>query len=133
MRRFLESLWFDTKSTLFQQVIIVYSTLHLYFFIGFRGAVFTYSSATIEIIGKLEIEYIANKADQPMLIYANIHGGLEELRKKAEERNEIGPVIMVAGPKHVGKTALCKLLCNYAVRETSPVLYVDLDVSMVRK
>lgn len=52
------------------------------------------------------------------------------MRKKAEERNEVGPVIMIAGPKHVGKTALCKILCNYAIRETSPVLYVDLDVNM---
>ena len=66
------------------------------------------------------------------------------MRKKAKELNEAGPIIMskclytfnesihlVTGPKHVGKTSLCKLLCNYGVREMSQLLYVDLDPNVV--
>lgn len=54
-----------------------------------------------------------------------------ELRNTAKGNpDQIGPIVMVAGPKHVGKTTLCKILCNYAIRETSQVLYVDLDVNM---
>ncbi|KAI6176244.1 hypothetical protein M3Y97_00777500 [Aphelenchoides bicaudatus] len=98
---------------------------------GFRGAIFTYSTATIEIVGGLEIEYIASKADQPMLIYANIHGGLMEMRNKAKEsKDQTGPIVMITGPKNVGKTSLAKILCNYAIREVSQLVYVDLDVNM---
>lgn len=54
------------------------------------------------------------------------------MRKNAVEKNDIGPIIMITGPKHVGKTTLCKLLCNYSIREMSQLLFVDLDVNLVR-
>lgn len=53
------------------------------------------------------------------------------MRKIAAEKNESGPKVMIVGPKHVGKTTLCKLLCNYAIRDSSQLIYIDLDTNMV--
>jgi len=39
-----------------------------------------------------------------------------------------GPRLLVAGPIDVGKTTLCRILCNYAVRQGRTPIYVDLDV-----
>ena len=39
---------------------------------------------------------------------------------------------MVAGPVDVGKSTLCKLLSNYAVRLGRRPVFVDLDVGQVR-
>ena len=36
---------------------------------------------------------------------------------------------MVVGPQDVGKTTVCRLLVNYAVRQSRRPIYVDLDVS----
>ncbi|KAI6238910.1 Protein CLP1-like protein [Aphelenchoides fujianensis] len=93
---------------------------------GFRGAIYTHTSARIEVTGVLEIEYIATK-NQPMLAYVNVHAGITELREKTAD-GQSGPVVMITGPKCVGKSTLCKVLCNYAVRATTPVVFVDLDV-----
>lgn len=55
-----------------------------------------------------------------------------EMRKKASENpDQTPPTVMITGPKHVGKTSLAKILCNYAVREASQVVFVDLDVNTV--
>jgi polynucleotide 5'-kinase involved in rRNA processing len=53
---------------------------------------------------------------------------LEQLRKKAETDNSRGPVTMVVGPMDVGKSTLCRLLLNYAVRMGRRPICVDLDV-----
>ena len=39
-----------------------------------------------------------------------------------------GPVVMIVGPTDSGKTSLCKLLVNYAVRMGRRPVFVDLDV-----
>ena len=38
---------------------------------------------------------------------------------------------LVAGPTDVGKSTLCRILCNYAIREGRTLQYVDLDVGQV--
>ncbi|KAI6185502.1 Protein CLP1-like protein [Aphelenchoides besseyi] len=95
---------------------------------GFRGAIYTHTKAEIEITGNLEVEYIAPE-NKPMLSYVNVHAALKEIRDTiTPDSNETGPIVMVTGPKHVGKSTLCKILCNYAVRDVTPVIFVDLDV-----
>jgi len=42
-----------------------------------------------------------------------------------------GPRLMITGPTDVGKTTLCRILCNYAVREGRSPLYIDLDIGQV--
>lgn len=39
-----------------------------------------------------------------------------------------GPRVVVAGPTDVGKSSLCRMLLNWAVRAGSQPTYVDLDV-----
>lgn len=101
---------------------------------GFRAAIFTYKGALIEVVGKTESIYIAQQT--PMIIYLNTHAALESLRKSAEAQlladplnsPARGPRMLVAGPTDVGKTTLCRILCNYAVREGRTPLFVDLDI-----
>lgn len=61
-------------------------------------------------------------------MYLNAHAALEQLRKKAETDNNRGPVTMIVGPLDVGKSTLCRLLLNYAVRMGRRPIFVDLDV-----
>jgi len=70
--------------------------------------------------------------ETPMLMYLNTHAALEQLRQKAEEargkENARGPICMLVGPTDVGKSTVCRLLLNYAVRLGRKPIYVDLDV-----
>lgn len=63
-----------------------------------------------------------------MVQYVNCHAALEQFRQEAEERDKRGPVVMVVGPMDVGKSTLCRILLNYAVRVGRRPLYADLDV-----
>lgn len=66
----------------------------------------------------------------------NTHGALESQRESANTQlmaippnpSARGPRLLVAGPTDVGKSTLCRILCNYAVREGRTPLYVDLDI-----
>ncbi|KAL3098008.1 hypothetical protein niasHT_027553 [Heterodera trifolii] len=100
---------------------------------GFRAAIFTYKGALIEVVGRTDSAYIAQQT--PMIIYLNTHAALESMRKNAETQlvadrtsSARGPRLLVAGPTDVGKSTLCRILCNYAVREGRTPLYVDLDI-----
>ena len=101
---------------------------------GVRIGIFTYKGALIEVVGKTESAYIAQQT--PMVMYLNAHFALETMREKAEEEltkaepnlSARGPCIMIAGPMDVGKSTLCRILCNYAVREGRTPTYVDLDI-----
>lgn len=63
-----------------------------------------------------------------MVQYVNCHAALEQFRQEAEERDKRGPVVMIVGPMDVGKSTLCRILLNYAVRVGRRPLYADLDV-----
>jgi polyribonucleotide 5'-hydroxyl-kinase len=78
--------------------------------------------------GNTEDAYIS--VETPMLFYVNIHTALEQMRCKAEKNNEFrGPRVMIVGPDDVGKSTLCKMLLNWAVRVGRSPIFVDLDVS----
>jgi polyribonucleotide 5'-hydroxyl-kinase len=81
-----------------------------------------------------------------MRSYANLHIALEQMRVCAlshlqgtsvpprEKSNWDPPRVLVVGPEHSGKTTVCKILTNYAVRagqNWSPFL-VNVDPSEVR-
>lgn len=93
---------------------------------GAKFAVFTYHGCQILILGKLEVQPYTSK-ETPMIMYLNIHAGLEQMRVGADTSGS-GPVTMVVGPTDVGKSTLCRLLLNYAVRNGRRPLFVDLDV-----
>ena len=81
-----------------------------------------------------------------MRTYANLHVALEQMRVSAlshirgisvpprEKSNWDPPRVLVVGPEHSGKTTVCKILTNYAVRagqNWSPY-FVNVDPSEVR-
>ncbi|KHJ84046.1 hypothetical protein OESDEN_16243 [Oesophagostomum dentatum] len=98
-----------------------------------RVAVFSWKGASVELIGPTNSAYVAEHT--PMVIYLNTHAALEQLRQHSEEQatvegaeNPKGPRIMLVGPMDVGKTTVCRILCNYAVRQGRSPVYIDLDV-----
>lgn len=96
------------------------------FHTGAKVAVFTYHGCTLTVKGEMDVHYIAKET--PMLQYLNSHAALEQIRCAAEEQNEIGPVVMVVGPCDVGKSTVCKIFLNYAVKQGRTPIFVDLDV-----
>lgn len=76
--------------------------------------------------GTTDIIYVAK--DTPMIQYINCHSALEQMRVHAEEKNTQGPISMIVGPTDVGKSTLCRIFLNYAVRMGRRPIYVDLDV-----
>ncbi|XP_074653182.1 polyribonucleotide 5'-hydroxyl-kinase Clp1-like [Tubulanus polymorphus] len=90
-----------------------------------KVAVFTWHGCLITLTGKTEVAYIAKET--PMGLYVNTHAALEQMRQKADESGR-GPRVMVVGPTDVGKSTLCKILLNYAVRLGRIPIFVDLDV-----
>lgn len=93
---------------------------------GAKVAVFTWQGCTLELRGKPDVSYIAKET--PMVIYLNCHAALECMRNTAEQENGTGPITMVVGPADVGKSTVCNLLLNYAVRVGRRPIFVDLDV-----
>ncbi|XP_015907325.1 polyribonucleotide 5'-hydroxyl-kinase Clp1 [Parasteatoda tepidariorum] len=93
-----------------------------------KVAVFSWHGCTLELTGKPEVAYVAQET--PSVFYINIHGALEQMRVKAEKDDSKGPVVLVAGPSDVGKTTLCRILLNYAVRLNRRPVFVDLDVEL---
>jgi len=91
-----------------------------------KVAVFTWYGAQVQMTGSVESAYTAD--DTPMRMQLNIHANLEAMRKEALQRQKAGPCTMVVGPTDAGKSTLCKILTNYAVRTGWEPLFVDLDV-----
>ena len=98
----------------------------------------------MHVTGDPSTEYVSDET--PMRFYANLHIALEQMRVCAlsqtrgisvpprEKTNWDPPRVLVVGPEHSGKTTVCKILINYAVRagqDWSPFL-VNVDPSEVR-
>lgn len=93
---------------------------------GAKVAVFSWQGCTLELKGKTDVSYVAKET--PMVMYLNCHAALEQLRIAAERDNKRGPIAMVVGPCDVGKSTVCRILLNYAVRMGRRPILVDLDV-----
>lgn len=96
------------------------------FHTGAKVAIYTYHGCTLNVKGEMDSQYIAKET--PMIQYLNSHAALEQLRITADEQNGNGPIAMVVGPCDVGKSTLCRILLNYAVRQGRTPIFVDLDV-----
>ncbi|ESO00095.1 hypothetical protein HELRODRAFT_101326 [Helobdella robusta] len=96
------------------------------FSVGAKGAIFTYEGCELCVCGEANEVYTANSP--MMMMYANLHAGLDQMRKKAEESMNRGPRVLIVGPTDVGKSTLCKILVNYAARLGWTPILVDLDV-----
>ena len=58
----------------------------------------------------------------------NTHCALDMHREQALAKRTRGPRILIAGPTDVGKSTLCRVLLNYAVRSNRTPIFVDLDI-----
>jgi polyribonucleotide 5'-hydroxyl-kinase len=93
-----------------------------------KAAVFTWQGCTIEVTGTPSTEYVSDET--PMNAYANVHLALEKMRVRALSTHRGSPLpsgpeqdvdpepprVLVLGPENSGKTTVCKILTNYAVR-----------------
>lgn len=93
---------------------------------GAKVAVFSWQGCVLELKGKTDVSYVAKET--PMVMYLNCHAALEQLRSVAERDNRRGPITMLVGPCDVGKSTVCRILLNYAVRMGRRPIFVDLDV-----
>ncbi|XP_038044313.1 polyribonucleotide 5'-hydroxyl-kinase Clp1-like [Patiria miniata] len=91
-----------------------------------KVAVYTWHGCSLNLKGKTEVAYISR--DTPMTVYLNTHAALEQMRQQAEQEGTRGPRVMVIGPTDVGKSTVCRLLLNYAVRVGRRPTFVDIDV-----
>ncbi|KAI9069980.1 hypothetical protein FKP32DRAFT_1663111 [Trametes sanguinea] len=106
-----------------------------------KAAVYTWQGCTIEVTGHPSVEYVSDET--PMAPYANVHIALEQMRVRAlaaatgsplppgedDGGSADAPRVLVLGPENSGKTSVCKILTNYAVRagqEWAPML-VNVD------
>ncbi len=97
------------------------------------------------VTGTPSTDYVSDET--PMNAYANVHLALEKMRVRAlsshhgsplspgpeQEGDPEPPRVLVLGPENSGKTTVCKILTNYAVRAGqgwTPV-YVNTDPSEV--
>ncbi|KAG6331260.1 hypothetical protein ID866_7830 [Astraeus odoratus] len=92
------------------------------------------------VTGRPSTEYVSEET--PMTAYANLHMAFEQMRVRALRALHGSPVsdddanastesprVLILGPENSGKTTICKILVNYAVRvgqNWSPVL-VNVD------
>jgi len=51
-----------------------------------------------------------------MHFYVNIQFALNQLREQARLRREVAPGLLVTGAQQSGKSTLCRILTNYAVK-----------------
>jgi polyribonucleotide 5'-hydroxyl-kinase len=93
---------------------------------GAKFAVFSYQGCVLLLTGEPDVCYIARET--PMIQYLNTHSAIEQMRTKAEERESLGPITMIVGPTDVGKSTVCRILLNYAVRLGHRPIFTDLDV-----
>eukprot|EP00128_Syssomonas_multiformis_P012605 Colp12_sorted_trinity150504_noHs@8381 len=98
-----------------------------YGFPGKKLAVYTWEGCTLELDGSVEVAYTSKET--PMWSYLNAHEGLEHLRDAATKLpSKKGPRVLLAGSTDVGKSTLCRIILNYAVRRGRRPTYVDLDI-----
>lgn len=67
-------------------------------------------------------------SETPNVQYINTHQVLQNLRQQAKDNKGQGPRVLVAGPTDTGKSSLCTMLLNWAVRSDYQPTYVDLDI-----
>lgn len=97
-----------------------------------KFAIYTWHGCILNVHGQPTSIYTSNET--PMISYINTHAALQNLRKKAADVVRVpgvyaqqGPRALIVGAHDSGKTTLCKILLNYAVRQLYQPIYIDLD------
>merc|ERR1719188_1264451 len=92
---------------------------------GTRTAIYTWHGCKIQVSGPTAREY-----DAPNVVmrdYLSCAAVLEQRRQRADDLDLPAPRVLVCGSSFSGKSSLCQVLCNYALRREHTPIYVDLD------
>eukprot|EP00931_Biecheleriopsis_adriatica_P115376 TRINITY_DN91178_c0_g1_i1.p1 TRINITY_DN91178_c0_g1~~TRINITY_DN91178_c0_g1_i1.p1 ORF type:complete len:467 (-),score=95.80 TRINITY_DN91178_c0_g1_i1:27-1427(-) len=92
---------------------------------GTRTAIFTWHGCKIQVHGPTVQEY-----DAPNIVmrdYLGCAAVLEQRRQRADDLGLPAPRVLVCGSAFSGKSALCQILCNYAMRREHTPIFVELD------
>uniref|UniRef100_A0A1D2A6U4 Protein CLP1 homolog n=1 Tax=Auxenochlorella protothecoides TaxID=3075 RepID=A0A1D2A6U4_AUXPR len=111
------------EAEVFGTALVLGDTLTL---TGQKIAVFTWEGCKLAITGQPDILYTSE--DTPMQSYVNVHDVLEARRQQALTEQRRGPTTVIVGPTDAGKSTLCKILINYAIRCRWTPALVDLDI-----
>lgn len=93
---------------------------------GQKIAIFSWQGCALEVEGTPEVIYVAEET--PMAQYVNIHDVLHAQREAALSGGGTAPRVMLVGPSDSGKSTLCKILLNYAVRAGKGPVFADVDI-----
>mmetsp|Transcript_41495 Transcript_41495/g.96536 ORF Transcript_41495/g.96536 Transcript_41495/m.96536 type:complete len:465 (-) Transcript_41495:25-1419(-) len=92
---------------------------------GTRTAIFTWHGCKVQVSGPTVQEYDApNVVMRDYLCCAAV---LEQRRMRADDLGLPAPRVLVCGSAFSGKSSLCQVLCNYALRREHTPIFVDLD------
>ncbi len=103
----------------------------------------TSTDTSVHVTGHASSDY--QSEETPMKAYGNLHIAFEQMRVRAlaELRDAPGrtdyrnqpPRVLVLGPSNSGKTTVCKILVNYAVRSGQgwTPLVANIDPAEVRR
>lgn len=94
-----------------------------YFFKIGQNSIYTPFGASLKIKGETTFEY-KSKNTNNMDELLSFHFKIEERRKIAKGKGEIGPVVFVIGR---GRNTVTRILINYSVRMFGEPFYIDLD------
>lgn len=92
---------------------------------GTRTAIYTWHGCRVQISGPTFQEYDAPNVC--MKDYLGCAAVLEQRRQRADGLDLPAPRVLVCGSSFSGKSSLCQVLCNYAMRREHTPIFVDLD------
>jgi len=93
---------------------------------GQKLAIFTWTGCELMVTGNPQSIY--ESSETPMVTYLNTQDILNRRRLAAQETSSPGPRVIIVGPTDSGKSSLCRILTNYAVRMGWEPMVVDLDL-----
>mmetsp|Transcript_45536 Transcript_45536/g.33294 ORF Transcript_45536/g.33294 Transcript_45536/m.33294 type:complete len:196 (-) Transcript_45536:862-1449(-) len=101
----------------------------VFFHRGEKVAIHTWNheGATLQFSGLCEF-YVSSVTPTPMAQYLNLHATANIMRNQALKFRELGPRILVTGQSQSGKSTLCKILVNYALKLGWTPILCDLDL-----
>jgi len=105
----------------------------VFFFKGENLGIFTWKGAKIEVEDHKSV-YVDQRGQfgetkNPMRELVNLNHILEQQRNEALTSKTPGPCVFVTGNSQSGKTSVCKILVNYALKLGWTPLFVDIDLS----